>query len=136
MVLASDALRYQVNNLGRNLRFRYYTEVIGSVYDDERTLTFSGTSIYASGLVFPLRNTDGSDDQILLEQGRIKEGDMKFFVAGSLDTTSGAKVVTVTISGLNEVYRNITFGVNVPQLQNDDIYKKFYGRLVPGGSLF
>lgn len=135
-MLASDAFRYQINSNGRTLRIRYFTEVIGSVWDDERTLTLSGTSTYASGLVMPLTNTDGSDDQILLEQGRIKEGDMKFFVAGSLDTTSGAKVVTVAISGLDEVYRNITFGVNVPQLQDDNIYKKFYGRLVPGGSLF
>ena len=62
--------------------------------------------------------------------------DSIFFIAGSLDTTSGVKSITLTVSGVDDVYRVITEGVNLPQLKGDDIYKKVYGRLLPGGSLF
>ena len=132
----NDGLRYLQKVAGRLLRIRYYTEVIGSVWDDERTLALSGANTYVSGLVQSIDTTQGSKDQILLEEGRIKFNDSVFFIAGSLDTTSGIKVVTLTVSGLDDVYRNVTPGVIVPQFLGDDVYKKFYGRFIPGGSLF
>ena len=136
MVLLSDAYRHQVTLAGRTLRLRYYTYGVVSVWDDARTLTASGTDLYVSGVVLNIDSTEGSSDQVLLEQGRIQFGDKKIYVAGSIDTTSGVKVFTVAISGLNEVYREITPGIFTPQYQGETGYKKVYGRLIPGGSLF
>ena len=132
----NDGLRYLQKVSGRTLRIRYFSETIGSVWDDDRTSSKSGGDTYISGLVQSIDLTKGSKDQILLEEGRIKFDDTVFFIAGSLDTTSGVKTVTLTVSGLDDVYRNITPGVIVPQFLGDDVYKKFYGRFLPGGSLF
>ena len=132
---------HQMGLAGNLLRVRYYTETIqggGSVWDNTNASSFakSGTDLYVSGLILKMDSTNGSEDQILLEQGRIKYDDTKIFVNGSVQTTSGARVVTFTISGADRVYREITPGVIMPQYFATDIYKKFYGRLVPGGSLF
>lgn len=136
MVLISDALRYQQKVAGRTLRVRYYTEIIGSVWDDERTVALSGADIYISGTVHKIDTTEGSTDKVLLEQGRIDFNDTVFFVAGSLDTVSGAKVFTIAISGPDEVFRNVTPGVIQPQYLGDTVYRKVYGRFLHNGSLF
>lgn len=122
--------------MGRTLNLRYYTETIGSVWDDDRTVVLSGGNTFVSGLVQSIDLTRGSSDEVLLEQGRILNNDTVFFIAGSLDTTSGIKSVTLAVSGVDDVYRIITKGVNQPQLQGDDIYQKVYGRILVGGSLF
>ena len=136
MVLASDAFRLLNKTAGRVLRIRYYTETIGSVWDDDRTTAGSGNDLYVSGMVLNIDSTAGTDDQVLVEEGRIKFNDTKFYVAGSLDTTSGVKIFTVAISGVDAVYRQVTPGLNRPQFLGDSVYKKIYGRLIPGGSLF
>jgi len=136
MVLATDAFRYQTKNAGKTLLLRYYTETVGSVWDDDRTLTRSGTDLYVSGIVENIDSTLGGDDHVLLEEGRIRFDDTKFFVAGSIDTTSGVKAFTLTISGVDDVFHAITPGVIKPQFLGDSVYKKIYGRLIPGGSLF
>jgi len=135
MVLISDALRYQQKIAGRTLRVRYYTETIGSVWDDERTVALSGTT-HISGTVHKIDTTPGSTDKILLEQGRINFDDTVFFVNGSLDTTSGVKVFTIAISGDDTVYRAMTPGTIQPQYLGDTVYQKIYGRFLPNGSLF
>ena len=136
MVLFADAFRSQVNKAGRPLRIRYLTEsYTGSVWDDSRTLAGSGTDLYASGMIINLDSSQGSEDQVLLEQGRIRFNDVKIYMAGSIQTTSGARILTVTISGLNRVYEELPLGVYMPQYFGEDIFKKFYGREVPLGSL-
>lgn len=135
-MLPSEALRHQITLAGRPLRIRYYTETIGSVWDDERILSLSGTDIYISGIIQKIDSTKGSEDQVLQEEGRIKFDDSKMFVAGSIDTTSGARIFTISISGLNTVYREITQGAIMPQYYGDNIYKKLYLRFLEGGSLF
>lgn len=134
-MIASDALRYQIKTHGRTLRIRYYTESIGSVWDDERVLTLSGTDLYISGLVQEIDRRPNSRDSVLIEQGRLGINDKKFFIAGSIQTTSGNRIFTITISGANSVYREITPGISIPQIGADDIYKVVYGRLVTTGSL-
>ena len=134
-MILSDGLIYGIRQAGNVLRVRYYTETIGSVWDDDRTVTQSGTDLYISGLYETLDNTKGSSDQILLEEGRIKFNDSKLFVNGSIQTTSGTRVFTVSLSGVDTVFREITPGVNMPQYFGADIYKKIYVRELPGGSL-
>ena len=135
-MIPSDALRYTVNNLGRNLRVRYYTESIaGSIYDDNRTLAGSGTDLYISGVILKI-DGKSSEDQVLLEQGRIRYDDTKMYINGSIQTTSGVRIFTIAISGLNRVYQEIPYGgVFMPQILGTDIYKKVYMREVATGSL-
>jgi len=138
-MLVSDGLNHITRLTGRPLRIRYYTEGIGSVWDDERTLSKSGADIYISGTIHKIDATRGSEDQVLLEQGRIKYDDTIFYINGSINTTSGARVFTLSISGnsANErVYREITPGIIMPQFFGTNVYKKVYGRLLPNGSLF
>lgn len=136
MVMISDGLIHAITMAGRPLRIRYYTESIGSVWDDERTLAQSGNDLYISGIIESINATRGSSDEILLEEGRIRFGDQKIFVNGSIQTTSGARVFTIAISGADIVYREITPGVNMPQYFGTDIYKQIYIRELQTGSLF
>ena len=138
MVLAQDGFGKIVKLAGNIFKVRYYTETIGSVWDDDRSLTVSGNDIYTSGVLLTLDSTKGSEDQVLIEQGRIRYNDSKFFVGSEILTTSGIRVFTVSISGAtnsvhDRIYREIVPGVNMPQYFALDIYKKIYVR---EGSLF
>lgn len=132
----SDALTHSIRLAGNVLRLRYYTETIGSVWDDDRTITASGASLYISGVIQKIDATQGSVDQVLLEQGRIKYDDSKIYVNGSIQTTSGVRVFTISISGLDRVYQEINPGAIMPQYFGTDIYKKLYVREITTGSLF
>ena len=141
MPLLTNGLIHQFNLAGNLLRGRYYTETIqggGSVWDDTNASSFakSGADLYFSGIILKIDATRGSEDQVLLEQGRVRYDDSKIFVNGSVQTTSGARVFTFAISGLDRVYREIEQGVNMPQYFGMDVYKKVYCRIVDGGSLF
>ena len=131
-----DALRYTMNSQGRIIRLRYYTSTAGSVYDDDRIMTLSGTDLYISGLVQHVNPVQNSQEQILVEQGRIGIDDKKFFIAGSVAGTSGLRVFTIGISGLNEIYEPIIPGTINPQTKDNFVYQIIYGRLLPPGSLF
>src|SRR3990167_9528481 len=132
MVLATDALLHQIRLAGVVFRIRYYTETIGSVWDDERTITGS-TSLYLSGIMEKIDATRGSEDEVLLEQGRIRYDDSKIFIAGSISTTSGTQVFTIAVSVLDRGYREITPGAIVPQYYGINVYKKLYVRELPNG---
>lgn len=135
-MIISDALNYLANNRGQTLRVRYYTATIGSVWDDERTLTQSGNDLYISGFFSSVDGTKGSFDEVLLEEGRISYNDSKMFVNGSIQTTSGGRVFTMSLSGVNIVYREILPGVNTQNLQGYQPYKIVYVRELQTGSLF
>lgn len=139
MAFISNGFNYATRIAGRPLRIRYYTETIGSVWDDERTLTGSGDNLYISGLIQEVISDKGSDDAVLMEEGRLRYGDSKVYINGSVVTTSGTLVFTLAISGnsANEiVYREILPGVHKPQFFGDDIYKVIYLRELNLGSLF
>lgn len=136
-MLITTGFDHQVKLAGQPFRARYYTETIGSVYDDERVLTASGNDFYLSGIFRSLDTTQGSDDQVMLEEGRIKFGDSVIYVNGSTQTTSGTRVFTLNISGTGQVFREITPGVNVPIYYGVPVFKKIYVRqLTETGSLF
>lgn len=135
MVILSDGLRWMHNNAGRTLRVRYYTNSPGSVWDDENVWTQSGTDLYISGAVLKIDSSRGSEDAVLLEQGRIRYDDTKLYVNGSIQTNSGNRVFTMTVSGLNRVYQELPVGVYTPQYLGTDIMKKVYVRETHLGSL-
>lgn len=119
---------------GNILRFQYFTESLGSVWDDERTVTQSGADVWISGVVHSIDTRQGSSDMVLLEQGRISYDDKKLYVNGSMLTTSGARVFTVMVGSPGPVYKQ-TEGAIIEGIKESDNYKKIYLRLLSTGSL-
>lgn len=137
-MIAGDALNYSQKNSGQTIRIRYYTESIGSVWDDERTLAQSGNDFYISGVVIDVSGKQGSDDEVLFEEGRLKYGDLKMYLNGSIPTTSGIRVFTMTLSGLNEVYQQLDIGLHTSSYLGVPQFKKVYLRQIQPqiGSLY
>lgn len=137
-MLPSDGVRLLLKQGGQIARIRYYTETIGSVWDDERTIVQSGNDLYVSGLFQNLNTTKSSVEATLLEEGRLIYGDAKVYVAGSIDTTSGARVFTIAKSGnsTNEVvYKDVLPGIQSTQYFGETPYKLIYIRQLVNGSL-
>ena len=138
-MILSDGLNHLTRIGGNVLRIRYFTEAVGSVWDDDRTISASGNSLYISGVIQKINATRGSEDQILLEQGRIRYDDSKIFINGSIQTASGALTCTIGISGTStteRTYREITPGGIVSPYFGQNIMKKLYVRELQNGSLF
>jgi len=57
----------------------------------------SGADVWTSGVIFPLSNQPGHSDSILLEQGKLINGDSRLFVHGSLVMTGSEMQVKITV---------------------------------------
>ena len=119
---------------GDQCRFRHFTGSVSATgWDDEQTLTKSGNDIYTSGVNLPFNRLEGSADAILLEQGKIKQTDLKLYVEGTIETTSTMKIGLG--SPVGEEYSVVPDGIiNLPPY-GTPAYKKLYLRYLPLGSL-
>ena len=54
-------------------------DFIESSYDDETIQTQTGSSV-VSGLVFPIKSTQGSEESLLLQQGKLLTQDKSLFI--------------------------------------------------------
>jgi len=117
-----------VGGLTSTINIISYT-FIDEDYDDTSTKIATG-SFAVSGLTFTLNDYKGSEEAMLLEQGKIKTNDRVLY-CGSI-STSGNLLFNIG----NEYYTIINDGINSLNLGNDVIYSKFYLRLALGGSLF
>ena len=120
---------------GQQIRLRHYTGSVSvTEWDDAQTLTKSGNDVWTSGLMFPVKSTFGSQEAILLEQGKIKTSDKKMFIAGDIETTD-----TMKIGIGNPVateYSLIPEGVLAYPPEGTIVYKKMFLRNLPAGSLY
>ena len=117
---------------GSVIRIRYYTSAInGSYYDDNASLSKSGSDLWTSGIIQPLSFKRGSYDSTLLEQGKILENDSVLYILGTIQTSGIFKI------GLGSpVVKEYTYLNDTAWRINDDvIYKKLYVRYLPNGSL-
>ncbi len=122
---------------GKVVTFRYFSETIGSVWDDDVTFTQSGTDLLLSGIVLPLDNTQGSQDSVLLEQGKLIDNDLRLFINGSIITTgSDLNFKVIMGSGTGDSYTSVPTGTFAPEINGTKIYKKAYIRKLTNGSLF
>lgn len=120
-----------INKIGRPIRLQYFTQTTGSVYDDSGTLVQSGTDLWISGAIFPLKNREGSEDAVLLEQGKLQDKDKKLYVNGSIDFSGIDQTIKVQLgSPTGEVYSTIPLGAKAPEVSGDKIYKKQYIRFL------
>ena len=102
----------------------------GADYDDVTIQTATGSNI-VSGLYFPVRGKQGSNEAMLLEQGKLLTQD-KVLYTGSVNT-SGNILIEL---GSNLFYNIISDGVTSWDVNGSTIYNKFYIRRTLNGSLF
>ncbi len=130
----------KINSLaGKQIIIRYYSGAVDSVYDDERTLVISGTTFFGSGIIMPLDASRGSQDSILLEQGKLQDNDKKLFVSGNTLFTGSDHMAKIflgsqTLLGSIAAYSLVERGTFAPEVEGISVYKKAYIRLLPTGS--
>lgn len=136
----------QILQYGALCRVKYYTETVGgggSYYDDSTSLTQSGADFYATGLHYHLDRRRGSEDSVLVEQGRLKETDSVLFFRGDVQTSGIMKIGIGSPPGSPTQGPNgyefevVGPGVLVPpRIDNaqEFVYKKVYIRWLPLGS--
>lgn len=125
-----------IRDAGTPISVKYFGTTIGSVWDDDVSLTQTGATIWTSGVIFPLDNTQGSFDSVLVEQGKLTNQDSKLFVVGSLSLTGSESIVKIGIgSPAAEEYTTIPEGAIAPQVEATLIYRKAFISRVPLGSL-
>lgn len=126
---------------GTPIRVQYFAiGSIGSVFDDDGTFIQVGGDLWTSGVIFPLSNTPGHSDSILLEQGKLIHSDSRLFIHGSLILTGSEMSIKLTVGSPvspDTNYSIITPGPTVHYASNTPIYKVVYIRKIGGvGSLF
>jgi len=137
MVLPSDGISFLNKTAGQVFRIQYFTSTVGSVWDDQRTLTQSGTDLWVSGVWQELVDKpETSEDAVLIEQGRLSYHDSRLIISSDVQTTSGDRVFTANPSGTSEVYKQMLPGMHQPMYKGSEIFKKVYLRILPNGSLF
>lgn len=120
---------------GQPIRIQYFTSTNGSVYNEPGTLVQSGADLWVSGVVFPLKTTEGSDDAVLLEQGKLQNKDKKLYVNGSINFAGINDTVKIQLgSPTGDIYSTIPLGAKVQSIGTDDIYRKQYIRFLQTGS--
>jgi len=127
-----------VDKAGKIIRVRYYTMTIGSVWDDDTTLTeVTGSEVWTSGIVLPLDNRPSSADSLLVEQGKLTNQDQRLYVHGSLVLTGSEFKTKIQLgsSTTAETYSIIEPGAITYEAQGQQIYKKVYIRRLTTGSL-
>lgn len=140
----AGAWQKMVVRAGTPVMIQYFTSTIGSVWDDDVSLSQSGANFWTSGIVLPLGQGPGNADAMLVEQGKLMEGDLKLYLHGSLFLTGSEMMVNITIGSPPSADNNYSLSMPLskrygPKLffaQNTPIYKQVYIRRIFGtGSL-
>lgn len=111
-----------------DITFISYSIPSGS-YDDDTTQSVTG-SVTTSGLVFPVRSRFGSEEALLLEQGKLKTSD-KVLYTGSVNTSGN---LLLDINGAN--FAIIPQGIHRWEVTDSTIYNKMFIRESTTGSLY
>lgn len=133
-----------LNEFGTVARIKYFnmsgagfTSGTTSDYDDAYPFAQSGNDIWCSGVFYNLSSSKGSDDAILLEQGKVTINDSVLWINGSIITSGNFTAVTVGIgSPVQREYANISPGVDGYSIGNNTYLKGFYMRTLTNGSLY
>ena len=104
------------------------------VYDDDVSYSLNSTT-WTSGMVFPIGNSKGSSDPILLEQGKLLMSDSKLYLGSSINL-SGLGITLGIGSPATQTYSIVPEGIIKYTLGDNTIYQRLYIRNLAGGSLF
>jgi len=102
----------------------------GSDYDDVGSDTWIGSST-ASGLVFPVRGTQGSEEAVLLQQGKLLTQDKVLYLPGSVNFSGN-----VLVNFGTEYYSILADGIHTYNVNGSPIYNKLFIRYTQNGSLY
>jgi len=129
-----------IEKRGQPVRFRYFNQSLNAgSYDDDTALTQSGTDLWISGFPQVIRETRGSKDAVLLEQGLVTSDDLKLYVEGITRTDGMFKVGLFNLSAgspTTDEYAIIEKGTEAPLLNGSVMYRKLYLRKLTTGSIF
>ena len=137
-------LRSDVNSLlnsrGQIIRIRTYTQTIvggaGSYYDSAVTLSASGSQVWTSGLQQEVgQGRRSSYDAVLVQQGLLRDHDIKLYVAGSHSFSGAAIKIGIGSPPINE-YSIVDGGVHPYFVMGSPIYTKLFLRKLSTGSLY
>ena len=132
-----SAFQKVIDRAGTQVRINYYTKTTGSIYDDDVTLTV-GSSVWTSGVIFPLNTYPSSTDAVLVQQGKLDSNDSKLFLSGGVGLTGEDGIVKIGVGGspipLNEFFV-MPLGIHNHQVGVVNIYKKVWIRSLQNGSL-
>jgi hypothetical protein len=124
------------NNFGTPLCLKYYNITYpgaGSYYDDDVTLTQSGTDVWTSGIFFCIDTK--SEDALLMQQGKLSENDGRFYIPGNLQTSGLIKIGIGSPVPSSEEFSVIQPGTLARRFENNYVCKIIYGRWLPNGSM-
>lgn len=123
---------------GKIISVKYLIASTGSIYDEADVLTQSGNTVWTSGIVFTL-DPNSSEDNLLLEQGKIAMHDQRLYTHGSLIYSPNTGSTIQTKIGLGspgtDFFSLIPLGANSQEVEGTLIYKKAYIRRLTNGSL-
>jgi len=122
-----------INRAGKPISITYYSLSVGSVWDDEVTLSKSGNTLWTSGVVLPI----GQADSVLVQQGKLLDSDQRLYVTGSLNFTGSEMQVEVQLGSktvTDQIFTMIPGGM-APEVEDQKIYCKVYIRRLTTGSL-
>jgi len=122
---------------GQQLRIKYYTQSFGagSYYDDDITVTQSGNDLWISGVILPINQSRGSNDAVLVEQGKVLTNDSKLYIKGSVNTSGIIKIGLGSYTTMTNEYSVLGEGIINYSVNEVDILKKVYIRRLTTGSL-
>ena len=119
---------------GQPMRIRHYTGSVATTdYDDAQVLTQSGTAVWTSGTILAIKDVEGSEEAVLIQQGKIKTTDKKIYVKGNIETTSTMKIGVGSPPSVE--HSIIPDGVKAQPPTGTVVYKKMFVRELPSGSL-
>jgi|GEM_PF-6560011 len=125
-----DGMRFAMNSAGikTTVNLINFTRE-DSDYDDVVIQTITGSNTI-DGIIFPVKNKQGSEDALLLQQGKLLTKD-KVLYTGSVNISGN-----ILIQADNDYYTLVPNGVHTYSSAGSDIYNKFYIRNTIPGSLF
>lgn len=122
-----------LSRASRTVRIDYYNLVYDSVYDEPVNLIQSGNTLFVSGIILPTDLRKGTSDALLMEQGKITNGDIKLFLSGGISINNDNQKIQFQLgSPTGPAYSLIPDGTVTPQVNGVDIYKKIYLRKLTG----
>jgi len=127
-----------ITKAGKPITIKYFSQTVGSVWEDDVSLAeIAGSQLATSGIVLPLstRNRFNSEDVMLIEQGKLRTQDQRLYVNGSLDFTGVGSNLSVKIVINSDSFTLVPLGGIPYEVENTQIYKKAYIRVLPTGSL-
>lgn len=125
---------------GTQISVTYYLQTTGSIYDEADSLAKSGNTVWTSGIVFPL-DPNSTTDGMLVQQGKLDNGDVKLYVAGSLifgtsqDSIGSLLQVKIGIGSPGVFYTLIPLGGVPMEVSSIKIFKRGYMRRLTGSLL-